>query len=213
MKIKMDNLQTQLAGLSDKKKISGFAMIVICLVALFWVTIIFSQQDQVLAVQADLQREQQTVKRLEDYAKAHPQGDIFLSELEQKTGNINALLPDGGSMGNLLIQIDEAAKSSGVQLISMKPQQVINGKGFRAYPFELVLRGTKQQFPGVLGFMVKLHNLTRYANIVSISTELQQNTLETKILLLAYSFGQVPDPNKPAQPSNANAKPNQAPSK
>jgi Tfp pilus assembly protein PilO len=206
MKIKADGLKTQLAGLSAKKKIAGSVVIVAGLAVLFWVSVILSQQDQISALKANLQREQQAVNRLEDYAKSHPQGDVYLSELAEKTGSVNALLPDGGLMGNLLIQVDEAAKSANVQLVSMKPQPVINGKNVRAYPFELVVHGSKQQFPGVLTFMVKLHSLTRYANIVSISTELQQNSLETKIILLAYSFGQVPDPKKPEQTANTNPK-------
>lgn len=206
MKLKMDGLKTQLTGLPAKKKIAGSALIMTGLAVLFWFVVISSQQNQISALKADLQKAQQTVKRLEDYAGKHPQGDVYLTELEQKISEVNALLPDGGWMGSLLIQVDEAAKSSGIELVSLKPQQVINGKGVRAYPFELVLRGTKQQFSGVLDFMVKLHNLSRYANIVSISTELQQNMLETKILLLAYSFGEVPDPKKPGQAANANTK-------
>nr|WP_092068113.1 type 4a pilus biogenesis protein PilO [Dendrosporobacter quercicolus]NSL46949.1 type 4a pilus biogenesis protein PilO [Dendrosporobacter quercicolus DSM 1736]SDL70183.1 Tfp pilus assembly protein PilO [Dendrosporobacter quercicolus] len=203
MKLKTDGLKTQLAGLPAKKKIAGSVLIMTGFAVLFWFAVIASQQDQISALKADLQREQQAVKRLEEYAKQHPQGDVYLAELEQKISEVNSLLPDGGWMGRLLIQVDEAATGSGVELVSMKPQQVINGKGVRAYPFELVLRGSKQQFSGVLEFVVKLHSLTRYANIVSISTELQQNMLETKILLLAYSFGQVPNPTKPEQAAQA----------
>lgn len=203
MKLKTDGLKTQLAGWPAKKKIAGSVLIMTGFAVLFWFAVIASQQDQISALKADLQREQQAVKRLEEYAKQHPQGDVYLAGLQQKISEVNSLLPDGGWMGRLLIQVDEAATGSGVELVSMKPQQVINGKGVRAYPFELVLRGSKQQFSGVLEFVVKLHSLTRYANIVSISTELQQNMLETKILLLAYSFGQVPDPAKPEQAAKA----------
>lgn len=180
---------------SYKNKIAGLTAIMVCFVVIFFITIVFPQREMLKKLSMTLEQKEQNIKLLEEYAFSHPKMEQYLGTMNQELKRLDTLLPDEVRMGELLVQMDQAARGAGVQIIEVKPGAMVNRSGYYEMPLEMIIRGPSA---GTMRFVGRLESLPRFTAVKSMSAVLGPKALETKLLIVLYMFGTMPE-EKPIQ--------------
>jgi type IV pilus assembly protein PilO len=149
-------------------------------------------------LRAQLQSQQQQVRTVEAFALAHPEADKYLSELERRQTMLNKMLPGSPDIGEFVLQVEQAAKETGVLVSQLKPSVPVNKEGYREIPVEILLKGN---FFQTAAFLKKLEDGQRFSLVKTLSMQARQSILDCKINITVYAFGISPPPNAPAQPT------------
>jgi len=174
--------------LSNKEKISVFAIVVIFCAYLLYKFVLESQYDHINDLTAQYANEQHKVKVIEDFLVVHPNPEQYLLELDNKIVQVNNLFPDTPEISGLLGQFEQLSRDCGVQLNYLKPTKSTNNAqgAYRELEIELSIKGP---FADSMNFLNKLEHGSRFVNVSSIAMELHKNVLESKITVKVYSYG------------------------
>lgn len=193
----LSKLTMDIEQLSVKNKIAGATAILAAFVVIFIMMVILPQRERMAELTLTLQQEEQVVKQLEDYSRKHPDLEQYVAELDAKEVQLGNLLPESARVSDVLVELDRETRTAGLELVSVKPGEMINQKGYRALPMELVVHG---DFHNILDFVTKMDNLSRFTNVLSISTDLHDQILETKLIIATYILGEAPNQKKTEEP-------------
>ncbi|MDU2063510.1 MAG: type 4a pilus biogenesis protein PilO [Sporomusaceae bacterium] len=141
-----------------------------------------------------------TVKntRLETFRKDHPDVSVYWGELDSELAAVSLQIPDHNDLSGILFQVDQVAKKNNLELARIKPGAPINQKNYREIPLELDVRG---MFFDTMHFLQDLEKTTRLANVVVVDTQAKQDKLQTKVVVVVYSYGILPNSPATSQPS------------
>ncbi len=134
----------------------------------------------------------QKLKQVDDFVLAHPSLEAYLAELDQRIVRNDALLPKASGVGDLLIQIQQAAQDSQVEVFRIVPGTYLNKNGYYEIPVELGVRG---RFFNIIDFIRRYESLARFISTVTVNIQVKQGVLECKIPLIVYTFGAIPVQN------------------
>lgn len=174
------------AKLSTKHKTMVFAGGLLLACWLYYAWIIKGQNEQLAALTARLQAEQQKLAVIQGFAYNHPDPAAFVAELNKKSLQAEAMLPDQPELGGLLAQVEQAAKACGLQLAEIKPAAAVAKAGYREIPVEIGIKGT---FAQTAAFLKKLEDLPRFNSLAQVNMTARQGVLESKLVLTVYSYG------------------------
>lgn len=185
--------------LQVKQKIISFGVSIFLVTYLVYSFLLVPKWTSIDELKAQNNIEQQQVKIVENFLMAHPSPETYLLELDNKITDVNQMLPDNPDVSNFLLQVEELAAQSGLQLSYLKPGKIDNKQGYREIIIDFSVKG---DFSGIMNFLHKTENLPRFVSITTISMQLGTNGLESKMLAKIYSHGvTVPaaTPNNPIQ--------------
>ena len=182
-----------LAGkLSEKHKALIFLAGIIMFAACVYLFILLPQQRQINELNASLKDEQQRIQVIEGFMLVHPDGDSYLAELNQQLLQANQMLPNQAGLSEYLIQVEQAAKACGVQLMQIKPLPAVIKNGYQEIQVDIVTHGN---FFQSLDFLMKLEAGLRFSSVNHMSIHSQHNVLENKLSVIIYTYGAVSDDN------------------
>jgi type IV pilus assembly protein PilO len=159
---------------------------VITIILIFCFYIFLPQRAYIDALNTQIQGRQQQLKVIESFVLNHPDVDQYIEELEQTLTQADCALPDQLNSSDFMVQIEQISKACGLQLLQIKPAPVVNQNGYRQIPLEINTRGT---FFQTINFLTKLEGIPRFNAVTSIDMQLRQNLLETKMIVVIYSYG------------------------
>jgi Tfp pilus assembly protein PilO len=179
-----------------KQQITVFGVITILIAYLLYIFILEPQWTQIDTLKTQHQAEKQKVKVVEDFVRNHPDIEGYIFELDTKIVSTDKMLPDSPDISSFVLQMEQLAKDTGVELSYLKPGKTDNKQGYRELSVEMSVKGS---FAGMMSFLRKTEEGARYMNIGTISTQISKDGLESKMLAKIYSHG-VPTPPAPAAP-------------
>ncbi|MDF2568490.1 MAG: Pilus assembly protein PilO [Sporomusa sp.] len=158
----------------------------------FWLCysqVIEIQNRKLADLKAQLQTAEQKIAIVQGFARGHPDPAVYLAELAQKAALIESMLPNHHDLGGLLAQVEESSKGCGLQLIEIKPSPTVTKTGYYEIPIEVIVRGS---FIQTLNFLKKIEDIPRYNSINNVIMNSRQGILDSKLVLVVYSYGVPP---------------------
>lgn len=160
--------------------------------ALFtYIFLIRPEFEQAGAIKEKYDMEKQRIDVLEAYALSHPSMDQYLFELDKKLHYVDKMLPNEILIHEFITQLEQSSKKSNVQLLHLKPGQIINKNQYREIPVEIAIKG---DYFHILEFLKGIENNDRFAMISKMSLQSQASLLEARMTITIYSFGISPTP-------------------
>ncbi|MDD4601013.1 hypothetical protein SDC9_05996 [bioreactor metagenome] len=175
-----------LYALQLKYKNYLFLVLIVFILWAFYFIILSPKIQRMSALENELQFEQQQVAMIETFALAHPNSDEYVSEVNRGATLVDQLLPNQPDVSAYLFQLNKVAYDCQVQVSHIKLGTVLNKNGYREIPIEIIIKGPYFQ---TLKFLDKIENLPRFAMVTNITTQSQQNILESKLTISLYSYG------------------------
>ena len=195
----MTELWKKVTLLTIRQQMIIVAISVTLLSYLFYIGLIAPQRE--IITQLETQRDSDAVKLklVDDFSQHHPQLDAYLAELDQNILQTDGLLPSDPAVGAFVIQIQQVAKDTQVEIFHIAPGTYLNKSGYYEIPVEVGVRGS---FFKVVDFIQRCESLARFTSIAMVNIQAKQGLLECKIPLVIYTFGTAPvkaesGPNQP----------------
>ncbi|SMD06503.1 type 4a pilus biogenesis protein PilO [Sporomusa malonica] len=172
--------------LSIKHKSMVFAGGLLITFWLYYFYIIEGQNQRLADLTAQLQVEKQKLAIIQGFSRNHPDPATYLAELGKKSVQAEAMLPNQPDLGGLLSQIEQATKTCGLQLVEIKPASPLAKAGYREIPVEINIKGS---FAQTADLLKKLEDIPRFNSLNHVIMNSRQGLLESKLVLIVYSFG------------------------
>lgn len=182
-----------------KQQMIVVAMGVTLLSYLFYSGLIAPQRERITELEAQRASDLVRLKLVDDFSRQHPQLEAYLAELDNKILQTDALLPSDPAVSDFVIQIQQAARETQVEIFHIAPGVYLNKAGYYEIPVEVGVRGS---FFQVVEFIQRCESLARFTSIAMVNIQAKQGVLECKIPLVIYTFGTAPvkadaAPNQP----------------
>lgn len=123
----------------------------------------FSRIAELRTLQQDEQKKKQdseaTLKRLQESKKAAAETEAKLIEVKKR-------LPEEPQLASLLIETQDAANQAGVDLVSIKPGEMVQQTDLTTIPLQMHVEG---EFLDLVEFLIRLKDLKREVRIDKIT--------------------------------------------
>ena len=179
-------MNISLEKLSTRYKIILFVVIIVLIAVLVFAVVIAPQQARVATLRSELVVEQQRVLIIENYTLAHPDASKHIAELNRKISSSNQLLPGSTDIGGFLVDLEQIAKASSIQLTQIQPAPPVNKNNYQEIPITMVVKGNYFQ---VLDFVSRMEGANRFNSILSMGIQSKAGILEGKVVLNVYAYG------------------------
>nr|WP_320145379.1 type 4a pilus biogenesis protein PilO [uncultured Anaeromusa sp.] len=146
---------------------------------LFYYIIPFRERLLVLETQTRQQEEKN--EQLEKYGLQDQRSEKLV--LQEKDRLLQQKLPSGPEVGSFLLEVEQAAKESGVSIVQIRPRELHQEASWRQIPVELAARGS---FQNMQLFLTFLGNLNRLAVLQSMVLQEQQEDVQAKFTITIY---------------------------
>lgn len=171
-----------------KHKLGVFGLVAVIMTYLLYSFLLVPQWTHIDELTSQYHREQQQVTVVQTFVKSHPNPEGYLLELDNKISTADKMLPDNPDIGNFLLQMEQLTTDCDVQLGYLKPNKVTNRQGYREIIVEISIRGS---YAGIMKFLHKTEDGTRFISIANIGMQLSPTGLESKMQAKVYSYGIV----------------------
>ncbi len=165
------------------------AVVVTLLSYLFYSGLIASQRERITELETQRAGDLVRLNLVDEFSRQHPQQDAYLAELDQRILQTDALLPSEPAVSNFVIQIQQAARDTQVEIFHIVPGAYLNKVGYYAIPVEVGVRGS---FFHIVEFIQRSESLARFTSIAMVTLQEKQGLLECKIPFQIYTFGTAP---------------------
>lgn len=191
----MNELFERLLELPRQKKIGILAGLIVLLLAFFYLSIYTRYALQI----TDLEQSAQTARAERDRKKALaanlPQLRLQLAELEGRLKEAIAQLPDQKEIPDLLANISNKARESGLDILLFRPKAENPQDFYAEIPVDVVVRGG---YHNVVTFFDEVGRLNRLVNINNIEMKNSkpsddQVIVDTTTLVTTFRFLTEPE--------------------
>lgn len=173
-----------MGSLSLRYKVCVFSCGIVLTVWLFAEFVYFPWQQRMAGVAERLQLELAMVKNAQEFVVSQPEPSRYLQQLDRKLDLLEQILPSTDRTGRFLPHGEMAAKSSGIQLLSVKPGEVVHKNGYQELSLQLIVQGN---FFQTMQFIKTLETGPHFSNVSHIVLQAKPATLESKITIMLYS--------------------------
>lgn len=154
-------------------------------VFLLFMGIVFSYimpcRERLLALEAQTRQQEEKNEQLEKYGLQDQRSRKLL--LQEKYVLLQQKLPPGPEVGSFLLEVEQAARDSGVAIVQVRPREVQQEASWLQLPVELAARGS---FQNMQLFLTSLGKLNRLAVLQSLVLQEQQENVQAKITITIY---------------------------
>lgn len=173
-----------------KKQLLIVALVVTLTSYFFYTSLIVPQRQQLIELEVQQNSEVQKLKQIDDFVQEHPNQEDYLAELDGRIVQLNALLPSNPDVGDFVIELQQAAYSSQVEVFHISPKTYLNKNGYYEIPIEVGVRG---HFFNIVEFIKRSESLARFISTATVNIQVKQGLLECKIPMVIYTFGALPE--------------------
>ena len=143
-------------------------------VFLLFMGIVFSYimpcRERLLALEAQTRQQEEKNEQLEKYGLQDQRSRKLL--LQEKYVLLQQKLPPGPEVGSFLLEVEQAARDSGVAIVQVRPREVQQEASWLQLPVELAARGS---FQNMQLFLTSLGKLNRLAVLQSLVLQEQES--------------------------------------
>ncbi len=179
-------MESTIAKLLFRRRTLAGSIVCLASIYLFLAALWFPQQERIVGLRADLAAARQAVQLIEGYGIAHPDGTQYLAELDKKLLFIDQLLPNDPDIASFLIQAEQAAQLSGVQVAEIVPNQAEPKNGYREFSVTMTIKGDYFQ---ILDFFQRLEGMQRFSSAAALAVQVKSGVIEGKITVQVYTYG------------------------
>ncbi len=162
-----------------------FAAVVVLAAAVAWTFVFQAQWFRLAELNTAYENERRQVAIVEAHLAAHPDAAKHMAELDAKRRVVDHLLPVAPGVSDFLIVAEKAARTSGSQLIQVKPSQTVAKNALQETQLEVVVRG---DFFQTTGFLKQLEDAPRFNAVTGLAMNGKPGGgLETKLQVVIYN--------------------------
>lgn len=161
----------------------------LALFAAVWIFVLLAYLPQTVhtsELRAQLENQRQQVKIVEGFGLAYPEADKYLSELDKRLTILDQMLPNNPDVSEFMLQMERAARETGIRISQLKPAAPLNKEGYREIPLEILIKGT---FFQTAAFVKKMEDGRRFSLVQSLSMQSRQGIIDSRLNVVIYSFG------------------------
>ena len=184
----MEELIERYAKVPRQQRFLGFAVVVLAVIALYWFFVHSSVTSQV----QDLRGQKNSFERKRvDQTKKKKDLKLYetkLRELEDELSRARAQLPDSADVAQLISQLGNKGRQSGLLLNRIEPQPEVS-KGFYAeIPFNVSLEGSYHEIATFIDSLGKLERIVNVSNISMTQPKLENSKMVLKSNLQVKTY-------------------------
>lgn|GEM_PF-1132446 len=168
-----------------KHKILVFTPGLLLICWLYYTYVVAVQEQEIARLTAKLRDKTQQLTVIQVFARTYPDPAAYLAEFRKKSAKTEAMLPNHHDLSGLLAQVEQIAKACGLQLVEIKPVLPLNKTSYVEVPLEIRCRGS---FTQTKDFLKQLENIPRFNLINHLSINSRQGELDSKLVLIVYSY-------------------------
>lgn len=170
---------------SLKHKLVLFALVTVLAALVTWFFVFQPQRLRLAELDGRYRNEKRQVDTIEAHVLAHPDPAKHMAELDARRRVVDRMLPETPGVSDFLVIVEKAARASGVQIMHIKPAQVVSRNNYQETPLDILIRG---DFFQTVAFLKQLEDAPRFNSVNSLALNMKLGGgLETKLQVVIYS--------------------------
>ena len=175
----MEQLLERINKASNPVKFGSLAFIVVAMFGANYYFYILELEDKIQIQQQSLARLEQTLADKQEIAQNLNERRKEMDQLEQKLQEALTELPEQKEIDELLAQLNDVGKKSGLDISSISPQPETNASFFARIPIKMTVDGNYHE---IAMFLQEVANMRRIVNVNNIHMKLGGRVGEKVIL-------------------------------
>ena len=164
-----------------------------CIVSAFYVCIYIPQQDEILELKNLKQSNENKVQLVEKFVVSHPDISEYDHQIQSDLDKVNKKIPNMHDISSFLMQIKQISQVSNVQLLHVKPRNLVNKDEYSSLLVDIEIKGNYFQ---TIKFLKNLEAMERFNSINKMLIQSSNEVLNTKLEINIYSYGKSTDDNQ-----------------
>jgi Tfp pilus assembly protein PilO len=170
---------------SRKHKLTLLAIVTVLAVWVAWFFVFQNQRHRLTELDNLYRSEKWQVDAIEAHVLAHPDAAKHMADLDARQRIVDRLLPENPGVSNFLVLVEKAARTSGVQLLSVKPAPLVSKNNYQETPLYIIING---DFHQTADFFKQLEDAPRFNSVTNLSMNMKAGGgFETKLQVVIYS--------------------------
>lgn len=161
-----------------------------CIFSAFYSFIYIPQQDEILELKNLKQSNENKIQLVEKFVVSHPDISEYDHEIQSNLDNVNKKIPNMHDVSSFLMQIRQIAQISNVQLLHVKPRNLVNKAEYSSLLVDIEIKGNYFQ---TIKFLKNLEAMERFNSVNKILIQSSNEVLNTKLEINIYSYGKSTD--------------------
>ncbi|HAX97958.1 MAG TPA: pilus assembly protein PilO [Candidatus Atribacteria bacterium] len=193
------------SSISNRNKLLGAVFFTLLLTAIFYFLFFKINYDEQEKLSARVNVATEELKKVRIAARNFPVHQKELNEVREQFETTLVLLPKSQEIPNLLRNISDLGRNSGLDFISFIPGQEIPKDFYAEIPIDIKIKGPYHNLGLFLDRVSKLERIVSVNNIKTEKVEKEKNEmlLDSTCKLITYRFTNV----KQEQPKDKSGKP------
>ncbi len=166
---------------SSVRKSAVFLAVTINLFVGIFFCYIMPWRERLLVLEAQTSQQEEQNEQLEKYGLQDQSSRKLM--LQEKYALLQQKLPSGPGVGSFLLELEQAARDSGVSIVQIRPKEVQQEILWRQIPLELAACGS---FQNMQLFLTSMGKLNRLAVVQSMVLQERQENVQAKLTITIY---------------------------
>ena len=164
-----------------------------CIVSAFYIFIYIPQQDEIIKLKNLKQSNENKIQLVEKFVVSHPDISEYDHEIQSNLDNVNKKIPNMHDISSFLMQIKQISQVSNVQLLHVKPRNLINKDEYSSLLVDIEIKGNYFQ---TSKFLKNLKAIERFNSVNKMLIQSSNEVLDTKLEINIYSYEKSTDNNQ-----------------
>jgi type IV pilus assembly protein PilO len=180
-------------SISNKNKVLGISLFLLLLLVLFFFLFFQNNYEEIDRLTAQVNATSEELKKVRKAARDFPVYQKELADVRSKFEATSVLLPKSQEIPNLLRDISDLGRKSGLDFISFTPGQEIPRDFYAEIPIDIKIKGPYHNLGLFLDKVSKLDRIVTVNNIRTDKVDQDKNEilLNSTFRLLTYRFTNV----------------------
>jgi len=195
------------SSISNRNKLLGFILFFLLLVGVFYFFFFKINYDEQSKLSNQINVASEDLKKVRKAARNYPVHQKELEEVRKQFEMTSVLLPKSQEIPNLLRNISDLGRNSGLDFISFTPGQEIPKDFYAEIPIDIKIKGPYHNLGLFLDKVSKLERIVSVNNIKTEKVEQEKNEmlLDSTCKLLTYRFTNLKQEQPKVKPGNQKA--------
>jgi len=186
-------LDEKYAKVSDRNKLLGIGLFMVLVIGLFFFVFYQPNQEEIDSLAQQTSAASEELRKVRKAAQDLPKHKKELEEVRLQFDTTSTLLPKSQEIPNLLRDISDLGRNSGLDFISFTPGQEAPKDFYAEIPIDIKIRGSYHNLGLFLDKVSKLERIVTVNNIKTEKVDIDKNEilLSSSCRLITYRFTNV----------------------
>lgn len=164
-----------------------------CIFSAFYILIFIPQQNEIAELKNLKQVNDNKIELVEKFVVSHPDISEYDHEIQANLDNVNKKIPDKHDISNFLVQIKQISQASNVELLYVKPKNLVSKDDYSCMLVDVEVKGDYFQ---TINFLKNLKEVERFNSVNKMLMQSSNEFLKTKLKISIYFYGKSIDDNQ-----------------